>query len=79
MNYCSVTSNLMGCNAEPKVKHLDCEGEILRFAQNDIHRFMCNGLIRYTNHERKFAILNFTSHERRITSHGGSVRLVWLF
>ena len=32
----------MSCHVEPKAKHLVCEGEILRFAQNDVHHFLSN-------------------------------------
>jgi hypothetical protein len=42
LHYWSVTGDLMGCHAEPKVKHLACEHQILRFAQNDMYCFVCH-------------------------------------
>jgi hypothetical protein len=32
----------MSCHAEPKAKHLAYAKEIFRFAQNDIHYFICH-------------------------------------
>ena len=36
----------MGCHAEPKVKHLACASQILRFAQNDMYHFICHRALR---------------------------------